>query len=621
MNQSSGSVQGNVRGEHYAKKIFELPKFITAILYPALDKYLDKAFPEFAFKKSPNGHWMATDTPVHFRDYGHRNNRLIGSGWGFRSLGTGRPPMLWLSYVNRRNFPPENEFFAATKKLGERIRITWDWAASREEIEQAILQEKRDHVLEALFSFAQGSLQDEPGRYARGFLARQIGFPLDKLAEMDIGFYPSVNEVQNALAEAQFNSEYDQNHAEVLGFYHPKWEGRIIGPVWDVSGTRVVNLWGRYPGETPVGESEYVSLNRPDPSQPFGGKEFPIGINHAAHLKRKNLLLIENPVHALMVRSMGVDDPFPLSAGGKLTREQAQTLQKYLQRSGNLILNFDYDPNLTDIHTITNEAIESLSGNTYPLYVVDPVEMAGKGHYPRKVDPASYIRTKGVQNYRVLLSKRTDVHHYRGHAKVVEYASDDSQHTDTGKEVIDTIEGLVDSLEGRQRSPELDELFNNIVMDSPVEVPLEDEDEGGVEVPPRSSLHIDRSPLDSPSPSDDPMKKIMDHAKSIMEHEGLERATEYLQNQLKKDPPSMSLEAAAHAPSPTGSEGDAEQISSEIAHPKAEYLAESLRGGLEKIASEVESGQMAIAPALEIILRCQTGIQRLLQAIQRKSSD
>ncbi len=441
MNQSSSSIQSNVRGEHYAKKIFELPKFISAILYPALDKYLDKAFPEFAFKRGPHGYWVATDAPVHYRDYGHRQSRLIGSGWGFRSLGTGRPAMLWLSYVNRRVFPSPNEFFGATKKLGERIRITWDWTASRDEIELAILQEKRDHVLEALFSFAQGALQDEAGRYARGYLARQVGFPLHKLVEMDIGYYPSVHEVQSALAEAQFDSEEDRNQSEVLGLYHPKWEGRILGPVWDLSGTRVVNLWGRHPGDTPVGESEYVSLNRPDPSQPFGGKEFPIGLHRAAQLKKKNLLLVESPVHALMVHSMGVEDPFPLAAGGKLTRDQAQSIQRYLQRSGTLTLNFDYNPSGADIHTTSNEAIDTLSGNTYPIYVVDPVEMAGKGTYPRKVDPASYIRTKGVQNYRVLLSKRTDVKHYRGHAKVVEFATDDPQQQNTGKDVIDTVEG------------------------------------------------------------------------------------------------------------------------------------------------------------------------------------
>ncbi|MCA9411253.1 MAG: hypothetical protein KC944_08580 [Candidatus Omnitrophica bacterium] len=617
MNQSTGSTHGNVRGEHYAKKIFDLPKFITAVLYPALDKYLDKAFPEFGFKRGPQGHWVATDAPVHYRDYGHRNNKLIGTGWGFRSLGTGRPAVLWLSYVNRRSFPTPDEFFSATKRLGERIRITWDWSVSRDEIQQALLQEKRDHILEALFAYAQGALHEEAGRYTRGYLARQVGFPLHKLQEIDIGFYPSVHEVQDALMEAQFTMEEDQNLSEVLGVFHPKWEGRIIGPVWDVSGARVVNLWGRHPGETPVGEAEYVSLNRPDPSQPFGGKEFPIGLHRAAQLKKKNLLLVESPVHALMVQSMGVEDPFPIAAGGKLTSDQARTLQKFLQRSGTLTLNFDYNPNLTDIHVTSNEAIETLTGNTYPLYVVDPVEMAGKGNYPRRVDPASLIRTKGVQHYRVLLSKRTDVQHYRGHAKVVEYASDDPQQQDTGKDVIDTVEGLVDSLEGRHRAPELDELFNSIAMDTPIDLP-EEEDEGEIEF----EIPQKKAPSTSaiqPPPDSDPMNRILNHAKSIMEYEGLERATEFLQSQLKKEAAARVVEESQTPSGPM--ESDTARFSPHSPDPKAGQLAESLRGGLAKIAREVEEGKMEISAALEIVLRCQRGVQSLLEAIQRRSAE
>lgn len=614
MDPLSSSAKSNVRGEHYAKKIFELPKFLTAVIYPALDKYLDKAFPEFGFKRSPQGHWTASDAPVHFRDYGHRAGRLIGTGWGFRSLGTGRPAMLWLSYVNRRTFPTPGEFMMAVKKLGERIRVTWDWTASRDEVEQAILQEKKDHVLEALFAYSQGALQDEAGRYARGFLARQVGFPLHKLPEIEIGYYPSVHEVQSALIEAQYNDEEDRNLAEILGLYHPKWENRIIGPIWDVTGTRVVNLWGRYPGETPVGESEYVGLNRPDPNQPFGGKEFPIGLHRAAQLKKKHLLLIENPVHALMVHSLGVEEPFPIAAAGKLTRDQAHTIQRYLQRSGSLTLNYDYNPQLTDIHTTSNEAIETLAGNTYPLYVVDPVEMAGKGTYPRRVDPASYVRTKGIQNYRVLLSKRTDVQHYRGHAKVVEYATDDPQQQNTGKDVIDAIEGLVDTLEGRQRSVELDELFNSIVLEGPVEISDLEEEETGEDFSP---IPRPKSASSSHLPLDDSMQRIMEHAKSIMEYEGLARATEFLQSQLQKsaligDP---SHEAAARV------EGMAERISPQMAHPKEEGLAANLRAGLERVASDVEAGKMSPVAALEIVLRCQSGIQRLVEAIQRRVED
>jgi len=617
----------SVRGEHHTKKISDLSQFLTGVIYPALDKNLDIAFPEFGFKRGPNGFWVATQAPVNFKGYGYTKGKLIATGWGFRSLGTGQPAILWLSYANKLDYPRGPAFFDAVRKLGAKVRVTWDWECPREEIRAAELQERRDHFLEAFFAYAQGALNADCGKFARGYLSRNVGFPLHKLPELDLGYYPSVDEVRRGLNEAGYRSDDADNTGEVLGLFHPKWEGRLILPCWDLDGRRVVNVWGCFPGETPVGEMVYVCLNRPDPNQPFGSRDLPVGLHMAKKLKKRHLLLVQNPLDTLLIHSLGVDEPFPIASGDKMTFEQAETIKKYLQRSGDLTLNFDYDPNVDDIHAETSAALDFLGNSAFRLFAVDPIEMAGKGGYPKRVDPALFIRTKGLQSYRALVSKRTDAAHYRGHAQVTEYNPDNSNDEETPKDVIDAVETLVGVVEERQRAPELDQVFQSLVLNSESAAPVDDEEEAPAIAPEEGEEEIKESTYDI----------MIKHAQSILELEGQERATSYLLDELQKitgeesttlaeaytktlDPKSDNRQIGFfRAPSATQSSGPEDVVRKSRA--LSQKLADNVKQGLVKVARDVAAEKIRPGDALRIVASCQEGVQILVKAIQDTDPD
>ena len=612
-----------MRGEQYPQKVMDLGNFLTAVVYPALSTNLDKAFPEFKFRRRRDGTWVAETAPVHYTGYGHRQGKLVATAWGFRSLTTGAPFVMWLSYLNKGVFPRGSAFVQSVAKLAAKVRVTFKWDPKPEEVRQAEIQERRDHFLEAFLAFAQGELSGELGKYARAYLSRNVGLPPNRLTDLDLGYYPSPEEVRRAMHDSGYETEEDDNLAEVLGLYHPKWEGRIVGPWWDLNGRSILNLWGRLPGETPVDQSVFVNLNRPGHRELFGSKDIPIQLHEAQKQGRKNLVLLESPVKALLATSLGLVDPFPISTGGPIAKPQVATLCEYLKRNGSLTINMDYDPASTDIHAGTCRVLETMGEVPFQVFVVDPVEMAGKGGHPKSVDPASYIRSKGIQSYKALLSKRTPARHYRGHAMVRMYNPTDHKTEDTPKDVTGAIEDFVGSIEEKRRSPELDRLFHETVLD-----PNTDLDPDLVGVLPDSDSPDEEFVPPDPSSSRPRAAKatsvdtLLREAKSLVGILGPERTAEFLQSQLSGllleevggglTPPE---EAGTRVRPPAGGAGT--NPSGPLPR-NLEKLAANIQKGFEGIARGVNAGEVSPRDAIGILLHCQAGIQTLLTSLQER---
>ena len=613
-----------MRGEHYSKTIVDLRKFLAAVVYPALERNLDKAFPEFRFVRNRNGVWVAETAPVHYTGYGHRQGKLVGTGWGFRSLITGAPAMLWLSYFNKGVFPRGKLFAQAVAKLAARVRITYKSEPSGEEILEAETEERRDHFLEAFLAYSQGQLAGDLGRPARAYLSRSIGLPPNRLAELDLGFYPSAGEVRAAMSSSGYDTEEDRNLAEVLGLYHPKWEGRIVGPWWDLNGRTIVNLWGRLPGETPFGQEVFVNLNRPGMRESFGSRDIPILLHEAQRLGKQNLVLLESPIKALLTLSLGLKDPFPISTGGPLTPEQTKVLNEYLRRSGSLTLNMDYNPNASDIHADTCRALDALGQATFQIFVVDPVEMAGKGGHPRPVDPASHIRGKGIQSYKALLSKRIPARHYRGHALVREYNPSDNLTEETPTDIIHSVEDFVGEIEERQRAPELDKMFHDALMaDFSAEEPSVPE-----AVVESGAIHPERGT------KVEAVEKLFNQAKSLVEILGPDRTTEFLRAELndlllpkgggnglappsevgarvggpyREPPPSPPIPVQVLDLRPDSEPKQPEQVAELLVRWEQDY---------SNLIQGVASGALSVPQTVDVLLRSQQWVQTLLASLQ-----
>jgi hypothetical protein len=380
---------------------------LRRLVYPALDDHLDEVFPEFEFEKSPSGWWLAKSAPVNYRDYGHGQGKLAARSWGFRSLIPGKPAVFWLAYVNKQRFPQNNELKAAVQALAKKVKIIFEFELSEDELWEDQERIRRHLLLEGFLVQAQNELWTTEGKAARVFLVEKKGIPESKLIPLEFGIYTTGGHVKHGFNEVGFNGGLDHERVALTGLYQPHWEDRIVGPWRDIFGRRVFNVWGyRFPyaiEEEPV----FEYLRRPGLDNPLGSKEVPLNLHRAMQNKTKHLVLVENPMSALVPYAKGLQNPCSIACGGELLEEQVSVLDKFLGNGGSLTLNFDYIPTSRgDTHAKTYEALDLLRDVSFPTYVVDPVVMGRACDSSDRVDPDAYIQAHGMKGYAELLKAR-----------------------------------------------------------------------------------------------------------------------------------------------------------------------------------------------------------------------
>jgi len=179
------------------------------------------------------------------------------------------------------------------------------------------------------------------------------------------------------------------------GLFDSKWAGCIVGPWKDLQG-RIVNVWGWQPNQTsiPLGDTDGCTLFESD--DPLGGKATPFDLEQAALLHKRDLLLAEGPLKALLARSLGLVSPFPVAAGGDLNAGQIQAFQDFLYQEGSLTVCWDYDPHTHGTsRDQTALTLQRLKKADFPVYVVDPLLMAGVGGRKKKVSLDQFVLASG----------------------------------------------------------------------------------------------------------------------------------------------------------------------------------------------------------------------------------
>jgi hypothetical protein len=121
-----------------------------------------------------------------------------------------------------------------------------------------------------------------------------------------------------------------------------------------------------------------------------------------------------------------------------LRENQVGVLSGYLGRSDTLTLNMDYDPNMREKHLATTRALQTIGKVRFKLHVVDPAEMAGADNHPWPVDAASFVKQKGVQAYRALLSRAPNAEQYHSQ-KGTEAGGGDDNELDPRREIHETL--------------------------------------------------------------------------------------------------------------------------------------------------------------------------------------
>ena len=198
-------------------------------------------------------------------------------------------------------------------------------------------RERRQELWEAFLGICQAALHTDEGRVARSYLV-QRGCPADNLGDLELGVYPSTEQIRGGLLKRGFLTdeigfsarEVDDGKPVGAGvIYDDRWEGRLVGPWRDLSG-RIISFWARDLCGEPGDDANHLYLR--------GGRgDVPLGLSAA---QDRDLVLVEEPLDVAMLQSRG-DRRVIACGGASLPQEQVDALQR--RRTRSVILCLDPD--------------------------------------------------------------------------------------------------------------------------------------------------------------------------------------------------------------------------------------------------------------------------------------
>lgn len=238
-------------------------------------------------------------------------------------------------------FPRGKEFLGALKTLAESADGEfYPQKISQEELVWAAEKDRRFCLLESFFDYAKALARDEKKSGDLKGRLSDMGFPGSALAGLEFGFYPGVEEVKEVLHK----SGCYLLTGEDLGFFQPKWEGRVVFPWRDLLG-RLVNAVGVM-GDDRV-SLDWVNPEKPfmDAVIPFDGEDVPFGLYEGSLRNARDLLLVRDPLRSLRLRSLLPGKPFPVAClRGEPMEQQTDCLIGFLSPGGTLTVEVGEGP-------------------------------------------------------------------------------------------------------------------------------------------------------------------------------------------------------------------------------------------------------------------------------------
>jgi DNA primase len=354
--------------------------FYVEVVLPALAARLDRAFPEFGWRRDALG-WVATDDEMTHRVLGVRADRVVAHGPappGF--LVHGGEPTLWTAYLNRGVVPRGETFLAIVRELAMRAGV--DTAP----LERPQAHSRRTDLLRDFFKLCTAELR-QPGTAARAFLERR-GFNGTNIDQLGFGVVPNELFTKSALAAAGY-SELEIAQSGVLA--DGRWPGRICGAWRDERGT-IRTLWARSADDSD-GSARYLYLSGASRSglPPYGLAE----VMRLPTTDRRELVLVEGLIDVHKLRSAGLLNV--IAVGG--ARIQPEAVVR-LRRSGleSVVLAFDNDAAGREGISRAIEAV-SRSEKAPALKVLEP-ELLGDAK-----DPDAFVQARGIERFRALVDE------------------------------------------------------------------------------------------------------------------------------------------------------------------------------------------------------------------------
>lgn len=353
--------------------------FYTDVVLPALADRLDRAFPEFGWKRDSRG-WVATNEEMTHRVLGARAERVVAHGPAPRGfLVHGGDAMLWTAYLNS-GFVPRGEAFASTvRQIAERAGV------ETSPIDRPRPRDRRADLFESFVTLCRTELRGNAGAQTRAYLEGR-GLPAGAIDHAGLGAVPRELFTKKALEAAGY-SELEVAQSGVLA--DGRWPGRLCGAWRDERG-KVRTLWARSLKDSDS-SSRYLYLAGASRSglPPYGLSD----VLRLPPSERSELLLVEGLIDVHHLHAKGV--PNVAAVGG------ARLSPDLIPRIGRLgfdtiVLAFDND--VAGREGISR-AVESASRakEAPTLRVLEPKQLG------ESKDPDAFVREHGIEKFRTLL--------------------------------------------------------------------------------------------------------------------------------------------------------------------------------------------------------------------------
>jgi DNA primase len=356
--------------------------FYTEVVLPELQGCLDRAFPEFGWKRDRLG-WVATNEEHTHARLGVRAERVVAHGPAPRGfLVHGGEAMLWTAYLSGGAIPRGADFVRAVREIAERAGL------DSSPLDRPEPRDRRADLLGDFFDLCQRELASERGAEARAYLGRR-GFPPDEIERSGIGLVPAAARARDLLTRAGYR-EAEIRAANV--FADSRWPGRLCG-AWRSEHGRIGTLWTRALDHTDAADTRYLYLRGASRTTlpPYGLSDVLAKPREA----RRQIILVEGVMDLHQLRAHGVEDVAALGGVGIGSDVFERLCQLGVER---VTLCFDRDePGRTATARAVEQSVRAL--HSPAVFVVDPDHLAlGK-------DPDAFIREQGLEAWRTLLQR------------------------------------------------------------------------------------------------------------------------------------------------------------------------------------------------------------------------
>lgn len=367
-----------------------ITSWIKDDLYPTLFEYIDIAFPEHQFKKK-SGNWVSP-TYLNGTLHKHRKDKtVISKKVPGVILEQGGDVQNLIEYVIKRDGV---DFITAVSNLAQIVNLTVP-KNDNFNLESYKKQKDQELILEECNSYFVYSLKNNPEAVETLNYLQNRGYTIEEIEAMELGFIPSQDKLINYLLSKNYSNDL---LAEILTFN----TDTRIGTTHHLSIPYRSNgqLKGfKFRTISDAISPKYLNTKGLDKNTSF--------FNISSLKGNKDLIIVEGELDCLHASVKGIENVVA-TGGNKVSIEQIENAIKKGAKSFTICL--DYEPNkeqetINNVYSIIQIILENKVNKIYIVTLGNNENI--------KIDPDSYIRNTGIDEFKKLIAQAINYYDYK----------------------------------------------------------------------------------------------------------------------------------------------------------------------------------------------------------------